>query len=320
MNNIVFDKFRYVIIETSAICNLRCKMCPTLNYQNWFGVMQDNIFNKIIDEIESVEYIGLEGWGEPFLDNKIIDRIKKSKIKAKTVALTSNATLIDKIDMNKLKESGLDKLNVSIDGGSRYIYEKIRKGSCYDNVITNIKQLRKHNINISFTCVITRINYKDINNVIQLASNLGVVELTLKPNDVISSREILELAVPEKKLIETFQNAEQFISENDLNIQLHSWNIFHEKHPKNNCLANPLEAIFINYKGDISPCCNLGHPVPRIKKKILGIETVTNTFLSYGNITTQNMYEIWRKKEYVNFRKNIFEMALPDGCKLCNMF
>lgn len=316
----MLNRFHAVIIETSAICNLRCKMCPTLSYQNSFGVMKDKVFNKIIDDIQHVELIALEGWGEPFLDKKIIKRIKKSNTKAKIVGITSNATLINDKIISKLKDSGLDKLNISIDGGSKEVYEKIRIGADFDKVFNNIKKIKESNINVSLTCVITKMNYKEINKIVQLANDLDVFELHLKPNDVISSEDMLDFSLSENELIETYNEAKKYIHDKSYNIQLHAWNIFKELYPKNNCLANPLDGIFINYKGEVSPCCNLGHPVPRVKKNKLNIEKMINTFLSYGNIMDENIYQIWDKQEYVNFRDNIYNRILPLECRFCNLF
>lgn len=314
------NNFTRVIIETSAMCNLRCRMCPMLSYQGNRGIMEERIFSKIIEDLQSVAYIGLDGWGEPLLDPQLAKRIKKAKVKAEKVGFFTNATLLNTSIISDLKESGLDQINISFDGGSKAVYENIRIGANFDHVVRNIELLKESQFNVSLAFVMSTQNYHDLFNFLDLAHQLNITVVNLKPVDVVSTKESLKFMLPPQKIIELYNEADEYIRQYDLCIQLNSWNIFEEQKPKNNCLANPLDVIFINYLGDVSPCCNLGHPVPRLRKRILGQKKIENTFKSFGNVMDDNIYDIWESAEYCEFRSLIREKIRPSACNCCNLF
>lgn len=314
------DKIENVIIETSSVCNLRCIMCPTLSFHGQNGIMKDSVFGKIINDLHAVSSINLEGWGEPLMDKKIADRVMLAKTKAGQVSFTSNGTLLDLRLICDLKKSGLEEINISFDGGSKEIYERVRIGADFDHVVQNIRHLRTHDIKVSMTFVITTLNYDDIYRFIELASHLDVFKITLKPIDVVTTKNNLKIKPSSKKIIELYHNVRKYMAQNHIDIPLHAWNILENSRPKDNCLANPLNVLFINHLGEISPCCNLGHPAPRLHKTVFRHRKIENTFFSFGNITKQNIYDIWNKPEYVTFRNQIRNKIRPNACRFCNLF
>ena len=138
---------KYFTIETCNNCNARCIMCPkgqkgTKSLQ----LMEDSVFERIAEELQEysswVEMVCLNSDGEPLLDKKIAERIRKLKdIGMKHVNISTNAQLLTKERAQELLEAGLDDIRISLDGFTKETFEKVRKGLNYDMVKENVLNL-----------------------------------------------------------------------------------------------------------------------------------------------------------------------------------
>ena len=143
---IVGDFPLHLDIESTNACNLKCPMCGRNWMKEKIGYMDWKLFTKIIDE--AVRYhlpsIKLNYRGEPFLHPDIVKMVKYAKEKGiLEVQFNSNGVLLSKKKAKELVEAGLNRIIFSFDGASKETYEKIRKGSDYEKVIDNIKNLIK---------------------------------------------------------------------------------------------------------------------------------------------------------------------------------
>jgi spiro-SPASM protein len=133
-----------VILEASNICNLRCLMCAIQRHSvRPKGSMTYSLYKKIIDEISQheIEYLSLQGGGEPLLHKDIIKFIKYAKKKdIKNVGFATNAFFLTEEKAKKIIEAKLDWISFSVDGYSEDTYNKIRIGSDFKTVINNIKK------------------------------------------------------------------------------------------------------------------------------------------------------------------------------------
>jgi MoaA/NifB/PqqE/SkfB family radical SAM enzyme len=129
-------------IGTTNACNSNCIMCPHHLLKN-IGYMNMDLFRKIIDNCESfgIKNVVLSFFGEPLLDQSIMDKIKYAKSKNLNVSFFSNASLLNQEAGKKLIESGLDSMTISLDAYSKETYEKIRLGLNFDTTCNNIMNL-----------------------------------------------------------------------------------------------------------------------------------------------------------------------------------
>lgn len=139
------EKFpKYITVETVNGCNASCIMCPRGKEKNKvFHYMDDETFNKIVEELESykdwIEMIVITGAGEPLLDKKLPERIRKLKdIGMKYVQFSTNASLLTEEWVYRLHKSGVDDIRCSIDGFRKDTYEAVRVGLNYDVVKQNV--------------------------------------------------------------------------------------------------------------------------------------------------------------------------------------
>ncbi len=134
---------RVVRIESTNHCNADCVTCTRKIMERQTGVMDMELFKKIVDECagQKVRCIHLHNFGEPFLDKKIFEKIAYVKERGMETRLFTNLSLINRAMAKKVVESGLDRLKVSIDGNSKETYERVRKGLDYDQVMGNLETL-----------------------------------------------------------------------------------------------------------------------------------------------------------------------------------
>ena len=132
-------------IEATAYCNLRCTMCANRKLKRKKGYMELDLYKKIIDEVTSVSTnfnLCLNGYGESFLNADIFDMIKYAKDKKiKRVLINTNGMLLTEENIDKLIESNIDCVVISIDGFSKELYESIRVGGDRDTVYRNTEKL-----------------------------------------------------------------------------------------------------------------------------------------------------------------------------------
>lgn len=177
----------FFLLDLTEYCNLDCIYC----FRNLKGKkMTESKAIEICKYIEkyclahNINNICIQPWGgEPLLEFELIKKIqdffKNSKINVK-MTIETNATLINKKIAEELYERNFG-VGVSIDGNENLHNKQrcfINKKGSYDKVINGIKCLNDagYNGKIGTICVITKKNYKKIENIIKHFSQ----ELNLK--------------------------------------------------------------------------------------------------------------------------------------------
>lgn len=137
-----------IIIETTNFCNAKCIMCPHITMKRPQKIMDDTTFNQIISKLKK-EKINpnafiLNGFGEPLIDTQLINRIKiiKTEFPSSIVKFYSNLNLANSKIIKDLVISGLDEINISLNGYNRQNYQEVMKID-YQKTIKNLKELIK---------------------------------------------------------------------------------------------------------------------------------------------------------------------------------
>lgn len=134
-------------IEPIFGCNANCIMCainvPTKREK---GVMPMALFEKIVSDLspytDTIRQVDLFGLGEPLLDPDIFAKIRLLKQEGFTsVGISTNCDLLDEEKQQKLLDSGLDTLIVSIDSIQKDIHEQIRVNTDFDKVVANTRSI-----------------------------------------------------------------------------------------------------------------------------------------------------------------------------------
>ena len=149
-----------VMVDLTEVCNLGCIHCPHPKFKssNHYSkkMLDEKLNNKMINEVSSfglgrTKYIRYTSNGEPLVHPKsysmIYEAVKNSKTK---VTLTTNGTLMDRKRIEKIFDSGLHMIDISIDAFTNETYSKVRVGGDLNvtkkNVINFIKLSKEKNI------------------------------------------------------------------------------------------------------------------------------------------------------------------------------
>lgn len=112
----------YVLfIDPSSSCNFRCKFCMNDHIKHR-QIMDFGLYRSIIDSLSEfnnpIKVIRLYGFGEPLINPKFCDMVQYAKRSDKVIAVdtTTNASLLNPALNEQLIESGIDRINISING------------------------------------------------------------------------------------------------------------------------------------------------------------------------------------------------------------
>jgi MoaA/NifB/PqqE/SkfB family radical SAM enzyme len=133
-------------IEPTLVCNLRCPACPTglqLGLRPSASMKWD-LFKSAIDEIgDYVFSLYMYNWGEPLLHRQTPEMIKYAKEKDIYIILSTNLSLkLSDEYIERLVQSGLDRLIVSLDGTTEETYVKYRLRGEFQLVRENMARIQ----------------------------------------------------------------------------------------------------------------------------------------------------------------------------------
>lgn len=134
----------HVNIETTNICNANCVFCAYQYQTRPTGVMEMDLFRKIIAEFVECGGGGLSFTptvGEPLVDNHIIERIRyaRSHPQITTISMYSNMVTLQRLGAEALATSGLSSLTVSTSGFDPVMYERVYRSTRYAQMLGNVK-------------------------------------------------------------------------------------------------------------------------------------------------------------------------------------
>ncbi len=317
-------------IEASALCNLKCWICPTQFYSHQVtrGNMSMETFRKLLPYFKQVVNVDLTGWGEPFLNPNLFEMVVRAKeAGCPSVTLTTNGTLLNAENVKQIIGSEIDAISISVDSATKETHEKLKAGSDFSQVISGVQELiAKRNRSggkspyVSASFMLMKDNIEEIPNFVELMAKLKVDEVAFKNLNGVFSPEGLNQVIYEgyyrvrinqerrdKYIVEAKKMAEK----NGIRLVFHG-NFIAER--INDCWATPLDYPFIGWNGDVSPCCALRYPAIRLGKDGEGIDCGVLTF---GNVNKESLERIWRKQRYVRLRERVRAGETPEECGDC---
>lgn len=132
-----------VYVELTNVCNARCTICATPAMKRRREIMPPALFRKIADECGRRGALKLLPFlhGESLLVPGVLDYFRYARRAAPGTHLnltTNGSRLTPEISEQILQENLVDSLIVSIDGGDKETFEKIRLNLDYDEVRGNV--------------------------------------------------------------------------------------------------------------------------------------------------------------------------------------
>lgn len=175
-NNNHFSFADIAYIELTRACNLKCKHCLNnsgIAMKNQFTLEElTNLICKLSKAgIQEIRFTG----GEPLVFKNIVNLIKLANDNGIYTSIGTNGTLITKQVAKDLKQAGLKKAVVSIDG-TETMHDYIRGVGNYQKTIEGIQNLKDNQIEVRVNAVVMHTNLEDI---ITLAKQMHKNEVSL---------------------------------------------------------------------------------------------------------------------------------------------
>ena len=164
-------RFPYIRMSITDVCNFKCGYCLPNGYQadksdnrTFLNIKEIERLTKALSEL-GVCKIRLTG-GEPTVRKDFFDVLKviKKHSGIKKTVITTNGYHLDQ-KAQKIKESGLDGINISIDSLDRETFKNITGHDRLPEILEGIKKLQELNFkNIKINAVLLKgVNDKEEN-------------------------------------------------------------------------------------------------------------------------------------------------------------
>jgi heme d1 biosynthesis radical SAM protein NirJ len=157
-------------------CNLTCKHCYSISADtNFPGELSTEQVYTVMDDLKGfkVPVLILSG-GEPLLRPDIYDIAKRAKAKGFYVGLSSNGTLIDENNIDKIAECDFNYVGVSLDG-IRETHDKFRRmDGAFEASLKGIRLCRDLGLKIGVRFTMTQDNAHDLPGLLKLVEDEGI--------------------------------------------------------------------------------------------------------------------------------------------------
>lgn len=278
----VFPK--YVMIQTSSLCNAACGFCPYPETKDVFsqGVMSDELFAKITDECSKyphIERIMPYLMNEPLTDNKIAERINliKKKNPNAWVHFLSNGALLDSKTSDKILNSSINQICFSVYGVNPKTYNKVM-GLDMEKVIDNIlnfvekaKQAGKFKQYVMITFFKWEgLAEKEAQAAVEFWQSHGITEISVFDGPISRAGNVKNIKGPKKQKIKGCNSI---------------W-----------CD----DMMHILYNGDVVLCC---------------MDWRRTTVV--GNVFKSSLYDIWHSAKYRTLREKVMGLVPSEEAFLC---
>ncbi len=172
------NTLRLVAWEVTRRCNLSCVHCRAAAENHIYkNELDTKACLNLLDQIREVgEPIIILTGGEPLLREDIFEIARYGTEIGLRMVMAPNGTLITKENTAKMKESGIKRISISLDGASKTSHDRFRGvNGAFDGAIKGIKMAKSTGIPFQINTTITKTNLHEIPGILSLAESLGAV-------------------------------------------------------------------------------------------------------------------------------------------------
>jgi SynChlorMet cassette radical SAM/SPASM protein ScmE len=319
---------RYIDIEITDKCNLRCKYCSHFSSpgNTWIDIAKEE-WMRFFDELNrcAVLKVTLSG-GEPFYREDLPELIQGIVSNQMRFNLLSNGTLITEELASFLASTHrCDEVQISIDGSIPTTHDAFRGEGSFSKAVAGIKTLQNHRIAVTVRVTIHKKNVRELDAIAKYlleeiglpgfstnsASHMGLCRKNMEQiqlnveEQFIAMSSLLRLNKQYKECISA--NAGPLADAKNWMLMERSRRAGKEKIPGRGCLVacGPIfNKIAVRADGTIIPCCQIGH-------------------IKLGRINQDNLKEIWNNHpELKRLRErrsvSLKDFAFCEGCDYIN--
>jgi MoaA/NifB/PqqE/SkfB family radical SAM enzyme len=340
-----FEAFQ---LEVTTRCNLKCVMCPVTVFADHWPArdMSWETFERVAEAFARVNWVHLQGWGEPLLHRRLFDMIERAKRAGCRVGFTTNATRLTHQAGARLLDLGLDLMAVSIAGAHAASHEAIRVGSDFAKLAENLqgfaslrRERRSATPKLEIFYLMTPANLAELPRAVELAAELGADELVATNLDYVitpglDALRAYSVSPPAQACRAVLNEAAAVARRTGIAFRPYPLQ-FREMAV---CDLNPLKLLYVSAEGAVSPCVYTSLAgLPELPRVFEGAPLETPA-VSFGNVNERPLVEIWESPAYREFRGRFArrvagaglamlgaaagdvepeELPAPEACRTC---
>ncbi len=312
-----------VRMDITNKCNLLCKMC---HYPSTVGEpkfdMSPDLIRKIVEQVfPHAGQAVLACQYEAFMSRHIDEALRiVGEGPCRHVGIVTNATLWSERRIAAMLDNpALESLAVSIDGGTRETFERIRVNGNWDKLVRNLEMFAdmrrargQERPGVQFNTVLMRSTALDLPRLVELGIRTGIVKieairyLDINPqlDEAIRDWEEVMPALVEARRLARANGIEIFLPISDPRLDEAGQSDAEARCNEAEigrfspyCEA-PWSAVQIYPNGDVHPCGYYGK--------------------AFGNLERQDFLEIWNSRPYLELRRSLALVRLHAKCAECN--
>jgi radical SAM protein with 4Fe4S-binding SPASM domain len=280
------------------------------------------VFESLVNDLSELgtRSLNFSGGGDPLAHPKVYDFIEYATAHGLKVKMVSNLLLAR--DPERLAKSGLRYVLANFSAGSPAVYKAYHSNQpeeSYDKLLEIVRILVAGGISIDLNCVLSSVNYLDIENMIRVAADttktisfktltstkdIGTESVKLTPEQVqdIKNRIPDYTALADSLGVKhTFKGLETWLSLDELGKR-------HLPVDSSSCYTG-YYATSIRATGNVTLCCDSAEDnTPEYPDVVL------------GNLNESRFKEIWFSKIYQDTRNKLEKRQYWDFCSSCSFF
>jgi MoaA/NifB/PqqE/SkfB family radical SAM enzyme len=174
------ERFLSVYMDQNNKCNLKCRMCgfsdPRARTVPAYD-MPRALFESIAAQLfPRTSYLALSLMTEPFMTRDFPDRLHLVRDYGVPFSdIITNGLILNERAIAKIVDAGITRLTFSIDGGTKELYESIRAGAKFENVVRNVRLFRSMRgaTLLRINHVLSEVNIDHFDGFLDLVEELG---------------------------------------------------------------------------------------------------------------------------------------------------
>jgi heme b synthase len=168
---------KWIAWEITRRCNLKCIHCRSsseIEVKDHPDFSTQEAFRIIDDIISYAKPVIVLSGGEPLLRKDVFEVARYGTEKGLRMCLATNGTLVNDKVCEKIKNSGIKIVSLSLDGSEETVHDNFRnqKGA-FTGTINAAQLFQKHGIEFIINSSFTKRNQEDIPRIYKLAKELG---------------------------------------------------------------------------------------------------------------------------------------------------
>lgn len=156
---------RLIFWETTAGCNLRCVHCRRLDVLDQVSeadLSTDAAQAMIADIAQAYKPILVLSGGEPLYRPDILDLAAFARDQGLRVALATNGTLVTPEKAKAIREAGVARVSLSLDGARAGTHDRFRGSGNFERALAGFDHLRREGVSLQINMTVTRFNAEEL--------------------------------------------------------------------------------------------------------------------------------------------------------------